>query len=138
MLILVADDDADNRALLARFLTRRGHEVVTAATGPDAFETTLARTPDLVLMDVGLPGLSGLEVARRLRADARARATPIVAVTAHAAASDRERCLAAGCDGYAAKPVDYDALDRLIASVAARRAASDRNHKLRSQPNDNA
>jgi CheY-like chemotaxis protein len=117
MLILVAEDNSDNLELMTRFLKRAGHETVTARTGREAIEQTIARRPDLVLMDVELPELSGLDAARRIRSDTPIARTPIIAVTAHAMDGDRARCLEAGCDAYVSKPIDYDALRGLIAGL---------------------
>jgi CheY-like chemotaxis protein len=118
MRILVAEDNADNLELMVRYLRRRGHEVLTAATGLEAVERTLSERPDLVLMDVSLPQMSGIEATKRIRSDTPIASTPIVAVTAHAMDGDRARCLEAGCSSYVSKPIDYAALDALIASLA--------------------
>lgn len=122
MRILVAEDNADNIDLTTRFLKRRGHEVMTATTGAEAVHMTMSERPDVVLMDVQLPELSGFDATRRIRSDAPIARTPIIAVTAHAMEGDRTRCLEAGCDGYVSKPIDYDELAALIESLAARRA----------------
>ena len=116
MRILVAEDNADNRDLMVRFLGRRGHDVVVAETGRAAIELSTAQRPDVVLMDVSLPDISGLDAARRIRSDAATAGIPIIAVTAHAMDGDRARCLEAGCAAYVAKPIDYDALDAVLAS----------------------
>lgn len=118
MLILVAEDNVDNLELMTRFLRRSGHEVLSARTGREAIERTMAEQPDLVLMDVELPEVSGLDAVRRIRSDKPIAHTPIIAVTAHAMDGDRTRCLAAGCDGYVSKPIDYVALRELIDRLA--------------------
>ena len=112
--ILVVEDATDNRDMLARRLQRKGHRVVQAADGQEAVEMAGRERPDLILMDVSLPVMDGLEATRRIRA--HAQTTPIIAVTAHALSTDRDRTLQAGCDDYHAKPV---ALPRLLAQMEA-------------------
>ena len=123
MLVLVAEDNPDNFALLERFLKRRGCEVIGAGGGREAVALTAERRPDLVLMDLSLPDISGLDATARIRSDARTSATPIIAVTAHAMGGDRARCLEAGCTEYVSKPIDYDQLGALIDKLAAPRPA---------------
>lgn len=117
MLILVAEDNADNRDMLARRLTRRGFEVMLAEDGEAALDQVRARRPDIVLMDVSMPVMSGLDATRALRADPATRELKIIALTAHAMASAREECLGAGCDAFATKPVDFQALVSLIETM---------------------
>jgi CheY-like chemotaxis protein len=114
--ILVVEDSPDIRELMRLLLEAAGHDVVMAGDGATAMETVRAQPPDLVLMDLSLPILSGWETARQLKADPSTAAIPVVAVTAHAMQGDRERALAAGCDGFLAKPIDED---RFAAQVAA-------------------
>lgn len=117
MLILVAEDNADNRDMLARRLARRGFEVVLAEDGEAALEQARTHRPDLILMDVSMPVMSGLDATRALRADPATRDLKIVALTAHAMASAREECLSAGCDGFATKPVDFQSLITLMETM---------------------
>jgi CheY-like chemotaxis protein len=119
MLILIAEDNQDNFELMARFLKRRGHEVSCATTAREAIEKAAAERPAVILMDVSLPDLSGLEATKRIRGDKALAKTPIIAVTAHAMDGDRARCMAAGCDGYLSKPIDYEALAALIDSLTS-------------------
>lgn len=116
MKILLVEDNEMNRDMLSRRLTRRGHAVVTAMDGLAAVEATLDERPDVVLMDMGLPVMDGWEAARRIKDDERTASIPVIALTAHAMAEDRERALAAGCDEFDTKPVD---LERLLAKIVA-------------------
>jgi CheY-like chemotaxis protein len=110
MRILLVEDNEMNRDMLSRRLARRGHEVLIAEDGCVALEIALRETPDLVLMDMGLPVMDGWEATRRLKADPRTASIPVIALTAHAMADDRMRALEAGCDDFDTKPVDIDRL----------------------------
>ena len=112
--ILLVEDNELNRDMLSRRLSRRGYEVEVAVDGAQGIEKARALTPDLILMDVGLPGIDGLEATRRLKAEPGTRAIPIVALTANAMAGDQEEALAAGCDEYDTKPVD---ITRLVGKI---------------------
>lgn len=112
--ILLAEDNEMNRDMLSRRLARRGFEVLIAENGERAVAMTGSERPDLVLMDMSLPVIDGWEATRRLKADAATAAIPIIALTAHAMASDRERAMEAGCDDYDSKPVD---LARLLEKI---------------------
>jgi two-component system cell cycle response regulator DivK len=114
--ILLVEDNEKNMKLLRDVLTAKGYRVVEATSGEDAVARALADEPQLVLMDVQLPGIDGVEALRRVRADARTARIPVVALTAQAMDGDRERFLAAGFDGYLSKPVD---IVELLATVAA-------------------
>lgn len=114
--ILVVDDDASNLKLAVTVLGQAGHEVRSASGGAEGVAAALAQPPDLVLMDVQMPGVDGLEALRRLRADPRTAALKVVAFTALTMKGDAERLLAAGFDGYLEKPIRYKAF---LASVAA-------------------
>ena len=116
MKILLVEDNEMNRDMLSRRLARRGYAVLAAMDGQAAIEAALREQPDLVLMDMGLPVLDGWEATRRIKADPRTTAIPVIALTAHAMAADRERALAAGCEDFDTKPVD---LERLCAKIAA-------------------
>lgn len=102
--IAVVEDNADNRLLLHAFLSDR-YVISEYETGPAALEAFKTRIPDLVLLDVSLPGMDGLTVLRHLREDERTRKLPVIALTAHAMQGDRERFLTAGFDEYVSKPI---------------------------------
>ncbi len=104
--ILLIEDNEQNRYLTTFLLERHGHAVVAATSGQQGIAMAHDRAPDLVLLDVQLPGMDGYDVARALRTIASLKSTPIVAVTSHAMMGDRERALEAGCDGYIEKPID--------------------------------
>ena len=114
--ILLVEDNEMNRDMLSRRLQRRGYEVLTAVDGESGLALTKSETPALVLMDMSLPGIDGWEVTRQLKADPATRAIPLIALTAHAMAGDREQALAAGCDDFDIKPID---LDRLLGKIEA-------------------
>lgn len=122
MKILLVEDNEMNRDMLSRRLVRRGHEVLVAIDGASALELAGAQAPDVVLMDMNLPVMDGWEATRRIKADAATTAIPVIALTAHAMAADRERALAAGCDDFDTKPVDIDRLIAKIHAVTARPA----------------
>ena len=114
--ILLVEDNEMNRDMLSRRLQRKGYEVVLAVDGQSGVEMTQTEAPDLVLMDMSLPVLDGWEATRRLKADAVTRHIPVIALTAHAMSSDREKALEAGCDDYDTKPVE---LARLLGKIEA-------------------
>jgi len=118
--ILIIEDTENNRVLLARRLKPKGHEVVTAESAEKGLPLVTSEQPDLVLMDVGLPGIDGWEATRRLKADPATRQVPVIALTAHAMEGDRERALAAGCDDYEIKPIDFNQLFQKIETLLAR------------------
>ena len=109
-----------NRDMLARRLQRKGHEVLMAADGMQGILMAESETPDIILLDMSLPVIDGWEAARRLKASPATRSIPIVALTAHAMAGDREKALAAGCDDYDIKPVDFAQLLTKIDALLAR------------------
>jgi two-component system cell cycle response regulator DivK len=115
-IVLLVEDNEKNMKLLRDVLTAKGYRVVEASSGEEAVELARAEEPRLVLMDVQLPGIDGVEALRRVRADARTTRIPVLALTAQAMDGDRERFLAAGFDGYLSKPVD---VVELLATVAA-------------------
>lgn len=116
MTVLLVEDNEKNMKLLRDVLTAKGYAVLEATSGEQAVALALADGPQLVLMDVQLPGIDGVEALRRVRADARAAGIPVLALTAQAMEGDRDRFLAAGFDGYLSKPVD---IVELLATVAA-------------------
>jgi len=116
MKLLLVEDNEMNRDMLSRRLARRGYELVFAGDGAAAVETALREVPRLILMDMGLPVMDGWEATRRIKADPRTRGIPVIALTAHAMAADRDKALAAGCDDFDTKPVD---IARLVAKIEA-------------------
>jgi CheY-like chemotaxis protein len=115
--VLLIEDNEANRDMLGRRLQRRGFEVMMAADGADGLERARTLGPDLVLLDLSLPVLDGWTVARSLKADVATAPIPIIALTAHAMTGDRERALAAGCDAFATKPLDFEALLETIEAL---------------------
>ena len=116
MHVLVVEDNAINLELVRDVLEAEGYAVLTATNGIEALDLIRAEAPDLVLMDLQLPGIDGLEVTRRVRADPAIRAVPIIALTAHAMLGDNESVVAAGCDGYISKPIRLNAFRDLVAA----------------------
>jgi len=114
--ILLVEDNEMNRDMLSRRLQRRGYEVLTAVDGESGLALVRTAGFALVLMDMSLPGIDGWEATRQLKADPATQAIPVIALTAHAMAGDREKALAAGCDDFDIKPID---LDRLLGKIAA-------------------
>jgi CheY-like chemotaxis protein len=112
--ILLVEDNELNQDMLSRRLRRKGYQVVVAVDGQSGLEMTQTEAPDLILMDMGLPVLDGWEATRRLKANAATRHVPIIALTAHAMSSDREKALEAGCDDYETKPIE---LPRLLGKI---------------------
>ena len=119
MRILIAEDHQDNREMLSRRLERRGYEIHVAENGAEAVEQARAVAPDLILMDISMPVMSGIEATRALRQTPEGRRIKIVALTAHAMDSARRECMEAGCDDFATKPVDFAGLVALIERYAA-------------------
>jgi CheY-like chemotaxis protein len=121
--ILYVEDTENNRILVVRRLERRGFRVLTAEDAPQGLALVEAEMPHLILMDMGLPGMDGWEATRRLKAHPRLRHIPVIALTAHAMAEEREHALAAGCNDYDTKPFDFARLlakiDALLASTTA-------------------
>src|SRR5215203_6006429 len=114
--LLLVEDNEDNREGLSRHLRRKGFEVVVAVDGRQGVDTARTEAPDLILMDMSLPVLDGWEATRQLKAAAETRHIPVIALTAHAMAGDRERALQAGCDEYDTKPVE---IARLLGKIQA-------------------
>jgi CheY-like chemotaxis protein len=119
--ILLVEDNDMNRDMLSRRLQRRGYEVLMAADGMQAILMAESELPDLILLDMSLPVIDGWEAARRLKASPATAKVPIVALTAHAMAGDREKALAAGCDDYDTKPVDFAHLTAKIDAILGKR-----------------
>jgi len=118
--VLVVDDNADVRDMMRTFLELAGHEVHHAVSGPDAVEKAARVLPDLALVDLGLPGFDGLEVATRLRAEAATRGILLIAMTGYGQPEDRRRTQEAGFEGHIVKPVTSDQLTDVIAQCASR------------------
>lgn len=114
--ILLVEDNEMNRDMLGRRLEKRGYQVAIAADGPTGLALARSGSPDLILMDMSLPGIDGWEASRQLKADPATSPIPIIALTAHAMAEDREKALAAGCNEYETKPVE---LTSLLAKIEA-------------------
>ena len=114
--ILYVEDNEDNIYMLENQLTRRGHEVLIARDGQEGIDMARREMPALILMDLNLPVLDGWESTRRLKATPETQHIPIIALSAHAMAGDRDRALAAGCDDYDTKPVE---LPRLLEKIGA-------------------
>jgi CheY-like chemotaxis protein len=113
-LILLVEDDLLNREMISRYLTIEGFEVITAIDGVQGVTLAQTRAPDLILMDMGLPVLSGWQATQQIKAGASTGGIPIIALTAYAMAEDRERAFAVGCDGYETKPVNFPRLKAKI------------------------
>ena len=112
--ILLVEDNEMNRDMLSRRLRRRKFDVDLAVDGQEALDMTHAEAPDLILLDMSLPVKDGWTVAQELKADDSTKNIPVIALTAHAMVGDRERALAAGCDEYETKPIDFK---RLVAKI---------------------
>lgn len=108
--ILLVEDNEMNRDMLSRRLERKGFEVIFALDGAQGIGLAEAEQPDLILMDMNMPVLDGWEASKRIKANPLTTGIPIVALTAHAMAGDREKTLAAGCDDYDTKPVEFQRL----------------------------
>jgi CheY-like chemotaxis protein len=120
--VLLVEDNEMNRDMLSRRLVRKGYEVVMALDGRQAVEMAAAENPDVILMDMSLPVIDGWEATRQVKAAPATRAIPVIALTAHAMAGDREKALAAGCDDYDTKPIDLPRLLDKITSVLEHKA----------------
>ncbi len=116
MRILLVDDHELNRDMLSRRLAKKGYQVDMAVDGAEGLRAASTTSPDLILLDMGLPEMDGWEVARRLKAQDHTRSIPIIALTAHARKEDEERARAAGCDDFDTKPVE---IERLLLKIGA-------------------
>ncbi len=114
--ILLVEDNQMNRDMLSRRLARKGYEVVVAIDGQQGVEMARSETPDLILMDMSLPVLDGWEATRQLKGAPETQAIPVIALTAHAMAGDREKAVEAGCNDYDTKPIE---LPRLLEKIEA-------------------
>lgn len=118
--LLYIEDNAANRLLVRRVLEAEGHTVLEAADGPSGLDMVRDAPPDLILLDINLPEMDGYEFVSRLREIQGLEKTPVIALTANVMKGDRERTLAAGCDGYIQKPIDVDELPEQVASFLSR------------------
>jgi two-component system, cell cycle response regulator DivK len=119
--ILLVEDNALNRDMLSRRLTRRGFAVLTAPDGKQGHDTACSQMPDLILMDIGLPDMDGWQITQKLKSNAATREIPIIALTAHALLTDREKAREVGCDDYDTKPVDFARLLQKIEQLLVAR-----------------
>lgn len=120
MRILYVEDNFENKLFVRRVIESMGHEMIEAETGLDSLTLAAEVRPHLILMDINIPGMDGLETTMKLKQNADLSHIPVIALTANAMKGDRERCLAAGCDGYMQKPVGVSDLRREIQTYAAR------------------
>lgn len=121
MNILLVEDDELNRDSLKTRFERRGFHVAAAVNGEQAVQMAQTEKPDIILMDLGLPIINGLDATRKIKSNPETSAIPIIALTAHAMAGDRENAIAAGCDEYDSKPVDFELLLKKINTMVYQR-----------------
>jgi two-component system, cell cycle response regulator DivK len=121
--ILLVEDNEMNRDMLSRRLVRNGHEVFIAIDGQQGVDMAMSQLPDLILMDMSLPVIDGWEATRQIRANDATLNIPVIALTAHAMAGDREKAMEAGCDDYDTKPVEISRLLGKITALLATKAA---------------
>jgi two-component system, cell cycle response regulator DivK len=119
MLILYVEDNFENKLFVRRVIESMGHEMAEAETGYQSLEIAAEKTPDLILMDINIPGMDGLETTVKFKQDPNLSHIPIIALTANAMKGDKERCLAAGCDGYLQKPIGVSDLRRTVQEYTA-------------------
>ena len=126
--IQIVEDNEMNRDMLSRRLERKGYSIVMAVDGAEGVAKAASELPDIVLMDMSLPVLDGWEATRRIKADAVTARIPVIALTAHAMAGDRDQTIQAGCDDYDTKPIDLvRLLGKIEAQLSRSRGASDAN-----------
>lgn len=118
--ILYVEDNVDNRILVRRILQAEGYHVLEAGNARETLQVVRSRRPDLILVDINMPEVDGYSLTSRLKADPVLASVPVIAITANVMRGDRERTLAAGCDGYIQKPIDVDYLPRQIARFLVR------------------
>ena len=119
--ILLVEDNEMNRDMLSRRLERRGYEVILAVDGGQCLELASSQAPDLILMDMGLPVLNGWEATRQLKETPETAGIPVIALTAHAMAGDRDRAIQVGCDDYDTKPIEFARLVEKIEALLGRK-----------------
>ena len=116
MKILIVEDNEMNRDMLSRRLIKKGFEIIIAVDGEEGVKKTFSEKPDLILMDMSLPVMDGWEATKKLKSNSDTSKIPIIALTAHAMAQDKDKALAAGCDEYDTKPID---LNRLLSKISS-------------------
>jgi CheY-like chemotaxis protein len=121
--VLLVEDNEESRDALSRHLRRKGYEILLAVDGRQGMDVARAEAPDLILIDMSLPVLDGWEATRQLKAGSATRGIPVIALTAHAMAGDRERALEAGCDDYETKPIEFPRLLTKIESLLGKKSA---------------
>lgn len=121
--ILLVEDNEMNRDMLSRRLLRKGYSVLIAHDGEQGLEMALSQIPDLILMDISLPFMDGCQVTRRLKGNLRTRHIPVIALTAHALLTDRDKAFEAGCDDYDTKPVDFERLLEKLENLLTKKEA---------------
>jgi two-component system cell cycle response regulator DivK len=135
--ILIIEDTENNRILLTRRLRPRGFEIITAEDAEKGLPLVEGERPDLVLMDVGLPGMNGWDATRELKSNSATKHVPVIALTAHAMDGDREKAIAAGCDEYEIKPIDFNRLfEKIDRLLAQRPQGPPTNGRIEGDPND--
>lgn len=112
--VLCVEDNPTNLLLVARIVEAEGHHLLQARTGPEALALLEKQVPDIILLDINIPDVDGLEVARQIKTDNRLKHIPLIATTANVLVGDRERCLDAGCDDYLPKPLDIRQLRQIM------------------------
>ena len=120
--VLLVEDNEESREGLSRYLRRNGYEILLAVDGRQAVDVARAAVPDLILIDLNLPVLDGWEATRQLKVGSETRGIPVIALTAHAMAGDREKALEAGCDDYDTKPIEFPRLLTKIESLLEKKA----------------
>ena len=125
MLILYVEDNFENKLFVRRVIESMGHEMLEAETGLESLQVAAERKPDLILMDVNIPGMDGLETTTKFKQDPALADIPVVALTANAMRGDKERCLAAGCNGYMQKPVGVSDLRKQIQHYSNNNASNE-------------
>ncbi|HEY7406537.1 MAG TPA: response regulator [Candidatus Angelobacter sp.] len=122
--ILLVEDNEMNRDMLSRRLVRKGFEIVMALDGAQGVAMAQSESPDLILMDMSLPVMSGWDATRNLKANPETKTIPVIALTAHAMAADRDQAMQAGCDDYDTKPIELTRLLEKIESLLSKKAAT--------------
>ncbi len=117
--VLAIEDNLSNMILITRVVEAEGYDLMSAKDGISALEMLSSVTPDLILLDINIPGIHGLDLARRLKADTRLARIPVIATTANVLLGDKERCLEAGCDAYLPKPLDIRELRTTMSNYLA-------------------
>ena len=120
--ILLVEDNEMNRDMLSRRLQKKGYDVLIAVDGDEGVRMSLSGNPDLILMDMSLPKIDGWEATRRIKAEPATASVPVIALTAHVMAGDRDKALAAGCDDYDSKPIEFERLLGKMHALLGRRS----------------